>query len=88
MTPSDSIRCDRYLGELRNGIQVLSQPDAAKAVGGAWAARGSTVGDLVTNLTADGLKFAPANPGDEPYYTALYNSLLTYDAGLMRFVSR
>jgi hypothetical protein len=88
MTPSDSIRCDRYLNELRNGVQVLAQPDAAKAVGGGWAARGNTVGELVTNMTRDGLKFAPANPGDEQYYTALYNSLLTYDAGLTHLVSR
>jgi len=40
----------------------------------------------VANLSADGLKFAPATPGDEPYYTALYRSILDYDASLMRMI--
>jgi hypothetical protein len=88
MTPSDSIRSDRFLGELRDAVRVLEQPNAANFFNGRFAAKGNTVGELVQHLTQNGLKFAPANEGDEASYTSLYNALLTYDAGLMRLVSR
>jgi len=46
------------------------------------------VAQLVDDMTRNGLKFAPANPGDEPAYTALYQSMLSYDMGLTQLVSR
>jgi hypothetical protein len=88
MTPSDSIRCDRYLNELRTATKVLDQPNAANYFNGTWAAQGRDVGELIAYMSKNGLKFGPANRGDESYYTSLYQSVLTYDSGLMRLVSR
>jgi hypothetical protein len=35
-------------------------------------------------MAEKGLRFAPAAPGDEPAYTALYHALAAYDAGAAR----
>ncbi|HEV3263467.1 MAG TPA: hypothetical protein VG013_41915, partial [Gemmataceae bacterium] len=51
-------------------------------VTGKWSAQGRTVGELCWNLTRSGLQFAPANRGDEPYYTSLYRSMVDYVVGL------
>jgi hypothetical protein len=88
MSPSDSIRADRFLRELREGVRVLEQPNVVNFFNGKWSAQGDTVGDLIFHLTRNGLRFAPATQGDEAFYTALYHAMLTYDAGLMRLVSR
>jgi hypothetical protein len=40
---------------------------------------GRTMPELVTYMKNNGLIFAPASPGDEPAYDALYSSLASYD---------
>jgi hypothetical protein len=40
------------------------------------------VSELVLNLTRDGLRFAPAAPGNEFAYNSLYHSLLKYERAL------
>jgi hypothetical protein len=71
----------RFLQSARGGLAVLTQPDAAKWLGGGFAARGHTVGELVTNMTNQGLSFARALPGQEPAYFGLYSSMQEFAAG-------
>jgi hypothetical protein len=86
-SPSDNIKAMRYTNQLLDGAKALTDPNAALFLNGTWAAKGATVGDMVLGMEANGLKFAPATEGDEPFYTALYRSLLNYDASLARLVS-
>ena len=44
--------------------------------------------DLVQQMTTQGLHFAPATQDDQPAYSVLYQSLLTYDYRLSQLASR
>ena len=37
--------------------------------------------ELVRNMSRQGLRFAPASPGGEAAYRALYNAMVSYTAG-------
>ena len=86
-SPSDNIRSMRYVKELREGAQTMTDPNAANFLNGKWAANGDTVGQLVDFMSRKGLRFAPATDGDEPYYTALYRSVLSYDSSILRLIN-
>ncbi len=53
---------------------------------GKWSPKGKTVDILIHDISTKGLKFAPAVPGDEAAYTALYRALRDYDASMVQFV--
>jgi hypothetical protein len=71
----------RFLEKLEGSVNQLQQPGASKFLSGTFAARGRTVPELVQNMSNQGLRFAPANPGGEPAYFALYNAMVSYSAG-------
>ena len=75
-----------YLSKLDDAVNTLAKPGAKNFVDGAYAAKGDSVGELVRYMTSKGLKFASATPGYEPYYTAFYQQLVTYEIGLSRLV--
>jgi hypothetical protein len=77
-----------FVNSLRQGVAQMTSPGAANFVNGKWQAKGDTVGELVDNLTRQGLSFAPATPGHENAYNALYQALLAYDSGLGRLARR
>jgi hypothetical protein len=85
---SDYTRVVGYINELRDAIGQLSSPSAANYLNGSLQPRGSTVGELVDQMTQKGMKFAPATPGSENYYSALYQALIAYVAGLGRLARR
>jgi hypothetical protein len=87
VAPNDYMDGKKFLRELDKSYRVLNDPNVANYFG-KWAPRGRTVGELVQHITDNGLQFAPASPGDEPYYMALYQSFLTYDTGISQLVSR
>lgn len=70
----------RFLEPLENSIKMLEQPQAPQLLTGAYAARGRTVPELVQNMTKQGLQFAPAAPGTEQAYHALYYAMASYAA--------
>jgi hypothetical protein len=78
---ADYTAAKHFLKDLDQSVAVLKQPDAGKYVSGAYAARGSTVNELVNYMSQNGLKFAPATSGEEGAYSALYQSLLRYTLG-------
>jgi hypothetical protein len=87
MTPTQYIQATRYLRELKESLKVLQDPNAANYFG-KWKAKGSSVGELVANMSAQGLTFGPATSGDEASYTALHRALVTYDYRLRQMGSR
>jgi hypothetical protein len=82
LSPSQYIEARRFLNQLSAAIKALSDPNVAKYFNNTWNARGSNVAELVSNMTKEGLTFAPAAPGDEAAYRAMYNALRTFEVGL------
>ncbi len=79
LTPSEFTEASRYVRELKDSIRVLQQSDVSKYFRPAWTPKGATVGELVQQMTREGLRFAPAVSGDEPYYTSLHRAMVDYD---------
>jgi len=75
---SSYLKGKRYLDDLESSLKVLQDPDAAKYLSGAIAARGNNVQELVDNMTGEGLKFAAATPGSDSAYFSLHNSFVSY----------
>jgi hypothetical protein len=75
LTPGDYIKTQRYLTQLKEALGVLGQPDAGNYFNGKYAPRGETVADLVEHMTKEGLRFAPAEAGDETSYKNLHRAL-------------
>jgi hypothetical protein len=71
----------RFLESLEGSVNQLQQPGASRFLTETYAARGRTVQELVQNMAKRGLRFAPASPGGEPAYRALYNAMVSYSAG-------
>jgi hypothetical protein len=87
LTPDQFISSRRFLNELRDSLRTLEDPNAGRFLSHEWAARASTVGELVDEMTRQGLRFAPAVLGNEPSYTILFQWLAAYDAALSRSAS-
>jgi hypothetical protein len=77
-----------FITQLGDTITSLSKPGAKNYLDGTYSAKGDTVRDLVDYMTSKGLTFAKATSGSEPYYTALYQQLVTYELGLNRLVGQ
>jgi len=86
LSPSDHIRAKRYLNQLEDSLNALRDPSVANFFNGKWEAKGSTVAEVLDNMTRSGLTFAPAAEGNETYYQAFYSALRSYDLGLFRQV--
>ena len=87
LTPSEFIQGSRYLRELKDSLKVLQQSDVARYFRTEWTPQGSTVAELIRQMTREGLRFAPAVSGDESYYTSLHRSLVDYDMGLSQLTA-
>jgi len=85
---SDYVNSLEYLSKLTDTINTLAKPGAKNFLDGTYAAKGNTVSELVDYMISKGLKFARATPGFEPYYSSLYQQLVTYDIGLSRVVGQ
>jgi hypothetical protein len=81
LTANQYTEASRFLGFLEDAIRVLGRPDAGDYFTRKYAAQGKDIADLVRNLNAKGLRFAPATPGDEPAYLAVHRALAVYDRG-------
>jgi hypothetical protein len=69
----------RFLRALDDAIAVLQQPDAGDFLpSGKNVAKGKDVAALVKYMADRGLRFAPANSGDEDAYKVLHRALVNY----------
>ncbi len=72
-SPSDSIRVDRFLGELQQTVQLLRQPETAICL---RPLQGKTVAELIAFMKSEGLTaVAGATVGTERYYLAFHRAL-------------
>ena len=60
-------------------MNALGQPDAKDLLSGKYDLKVKTVPELVKFMTANGLRFARALPGDEAAYQSLYQAMEEYD---------
>jgi hypothetical protein len=88
LTPDQYIESMRYANQLGKDVQTLTQPGVQNFFSGKWQARGNTVGELVDYMSREGLRFAPATPGNEGYYTSLHQQLVAYDVNLSSVARR
>jgi hypothetical protein len=84
----DYIGARTFLDEMRSSVTVLTDPNVASYFNGKFEAKGPAVPNLVTQMATQGLTFAPAMAGDEPFYSTLYQAMLSYDFRLSRLTGR
>jgi hypothetical protein len=80
ISANDYIRAKRFLRELNDTITILQDPNVSKYVNQTWSARGNTVGELTSEMTRQGLRFAQATTGDRAAYVALHGAMVAYVA--------
>ena len=80
--PKDYLEAAGFLRQLGDAVVGLKDPGAYRLLG--EGIRAATVNDLVDYMTTSGLQIGAAAPGDESYYTALYDALSTFERGLAR----
>ena len=77
----------KFLNAVATSFKLLQDPSIGDYFN-KFAPRGRTVAELVKHMSDNGLTFAPAMPGDESYYQGMYQSFLSYDAGISQLVAR
>jgi hypothetical protein len=83
MPPADYIESKRYVNMLNEAVQALSDPNVQNYLTNKYLQKTKNIADLVDGLTrVNGLEFAPAAPGDEASYRALYQLFHAYDTGM------
>lgn len=82
LTMGQYLEAKAFMRQLAAGVGVLRDPNARKYFDNSYTAKGGTVAELVANMRDKGLSFAPAAPGDEAAYMALYYAIRSYEAGL------
>jgi hypothetical protein len=88
LSPAQYIDARRYLNMLGHAIKALEDPNISDFLNQKWVATGKNVAELVKFMGERGLRFAPAIPGEEPAYRALYHALAAYDAGMREVTVR
>jgi hypothetical protein len=76
-----------FLQRFDDALVALGQPDAADYLNGRYELKAQTVLGLVQQMTDDGLRFAPAVPGDEAAYAALREALAACDRAAVKQVA-
>lgn len=79
LSPTDYIQSKRFANNLSEGVKNLTEPNAVNYLNGHWAAKGGSISGLIDHMSANGLRFASAVEGDQPFYSSMYNLLREYD---------
>jgi hypothetical protein len=77
-SPSLYIDAKHFVNQFSDAIRALQMPDAHQYLTGLRAPEGHDVASLMAYMKNNGLFFAPATPGSETAYTALYRKLRDY----------
>jgi hypothetical protein len=78
----------RYLRQLEDSVKALQDPKVNNYVNGKWQAKGNNVAELVSNMSQDGLYFAPAVSGQQAAYVSVYRAMADYDTQLSSMMGR
>ena len=84
LSASQYIESRRFLNQLNQSIKALGDRNVVKhfSKNSTWTAKGKNVAELVAQLNKEGLTFAPAAPGDQGAYKALYLSMRQFETAL------
>lgn len=88
LSPDLYIEASRYLGNVKDTITALQDPNIGNQFNSNWAVNARDVAELVRIMREKGLRFNSATQKDEAAYVALYHALASFDAGLSRPASR
>jgi hypothetical protein len=77
LTPKEYSQGKSFVRELKGTISALQDPNVANYFN-KWALKGNTVGEVVSEMNRQGLKFAPALNGGQAAYLAMYRGLVAY----------
>lgn len=75
---SSYIQCIEFYNALQSSINALERPDARKQIAGSYSPRARNVQELVDFMTDNGVKFAPATPGNENAYQVVHDAFVRY----------
>lgn len=78
LSPSDFVQARRFVRQLQDSRRTLADPNASMYLTGKWRAQGTNVGEVVQNMLGQGLRFAPALPGEEAAYRVMHTSMVAY----------
>jgi hypothetical protein len=81
LTPGQYVEARRFLTQLGDAARALQHPSVSGLLSRQVAPQGPTLADLVRSMSAQGLRFGPALPGDEGAYHALYAAMLAPTQG-------
>jgi hypothetical protein len=84
LSPDQYVDARRYVRLLGDTITALRDRNVINYLNGAWTPKGKNVAELVQFMRDKGLWFAPAAPGDQSAYTALYHAMAAFDASMPR----
>jgi hypothetical protein len=70
--------CIEFYNALESSVNALEKPDARKQLAGAYSPRARNVQELVDFMTDNGVKFAPATPGNENAYQVVHDAFVRY----------
>jgi hypothetical protein len=87
LSPDLYIEASRYLGNVKDTITALQDPNVVNQFNSNWAIKAGNVAQMVDFMREKGLRFAPATQKDEAAYVALYHALASFDAALPRVAS-
>jgi hypothetical protein len=88
LPPNEYVAALQYVNQLNETLRAVQQPGASETLRAKAAVQANTIGELVDQMSRQGLRFAPAAQGDERFYTALHQAMVAYDAGLARVAAR
>ncbi len=87
MRTTDYILAKRYLGDLEDAGKAMAEPSNSTLFLNSGAKpQASTVGGLVAQMTATGMRFGPATTPDIASYRAFYQQFRAYEDNLSRSV--
>lgn len=87
LSANQYMEAKRYLSEWEEALKGLQQPDVGKHFDGAYTLKGKTAAEVVDFMTKNGLRFAPAVPGNEAAYLSLHRALANYDQAVHTVVA-
>jgi predicted ferric reductase len=80
LSPSEYLEAKRFLDHFDDAVTALRQTDVGNRLASRYPLKARTVEELIKDMTAKGLQFAPALPDDREAYTVLHQALATYSA--------
>jgi hypothetical protein len=78
VSAGDFLVASKFLDNLKPAVQALGAPDINRLLDGSLAPQGSNVPELASNMSFNGLTFAPGNPGSEAAYRSVHDSFVGY----------